>query len=319
MLDKKRPMKKTLLTLGALCVLAVGTLPAQITNVYLGALPNDGTGDTARTAFGKINNNFAAVESQIGALPTQWPGTSVTSAVANAILAGTATTALGGWPTQWSVGSLTGAGNIITHNTSEFDAAGAAAAAVQTFASTNVPAFAAAAAYAPNGAPVSFFNTNKYLMFDEGYNNDSQNFFINYGSATNFTSISTLPTIGTLNILRDPSYYYDGTNFYISMTLDFFSGQSTNIMLLQSANLVSWTTNVDSFPNFTSTLFGGTSVSIGRPQWVTNTAGGMALVWWITGLPTNQFYYATAINLSANQFNPATNIAIVNPPLNGTL
>jgi hypothetical protein len=60
-------MKKTL-TLYAVVI----CLPcfAQITNVNIGSYPNAGNGDTARTAFDKINNNFDYVESQILSLPT---------------------------------------------------------------------------------------------------------------------------------------------------------------------------------------------------------------------------------------------------------
>lgn len=43
---------------------------AQITNVNIGSYPNAGNGDTARTAFDKINNNFDYVESQLAAMPS---------------------------------------------------------------------------------------------------------------------------------------------------------------------------------------------------------------------------------------------------------
>lgn len=47
---------------------------AQITNVNTGSYANAGNGDTARTAFTKINNNFDYVESQIAdILPTNQP------------------------------------------------------------------------------------------------------------------------------------------------------------------------------------------------------------------------------------------------------
>jgi hypothetical protein len=60
-------MKKTLTLLAAFICLPC---MAQITNVNIGSYPNAGNGDTARTAFDKINNNFDYVESQILSLPS---------------------------------------------------------------------------------------------------------------------------------------------------------------------------------------------------------------------------------------------------------
>lgn len=47
-------MKLILLIIG----LATGICSAQFTNIFTGSAPNDGTGDTVRTAFGKANTNF---------------------------------------------------------------------------------------------------------------------------------------------------------------------------------------------------------------------------------------------------------------------
>lgn len=38
-----------------------------LTNINIGAAPNDGTGDPARTAFGYINTNNAAIETAVNA------------------------------------------------------------------------------------------------------------------------------------------------------------------------------------------------------------------------------------------------------------
>lgn len=42
---------------------------AAVINVVTGSSPNDHTGDTLQAAFNKVNNNFAFVEGQFGALP----------------------------------------------------------------------------------------------------------------------------------------------------------------------------------------------------------------------------------------------------------
>jgi hypothetical protein len=60
-------MKRTLLSLVAVTCFALAAR-SQITNVNVGAAPNDGTGDPARTAFGKLNSNDTWLSSQLSNL-----------------------------------------------------------------------------------------------------------------------------------------------------------------------------------------------------------------------------------------------------------
>lgn len=50
-----------------ICALfAFGAGAQTFTNIFIGTAPNDGTGDTLRTAFGKINTNFYTITNSIG-------------------------------------------------------------------------------------------------------------------------------------------------------------------------------------------------------------------------------------------------------------
>ena len=63
-------MRKLLLaTAAALCVFAIHFAVADVslTDVNIGSAPGDGTGDPARTAFTKINNNNADIEADLNA------------------------------------------------------------------------------------------------------------------------------------------------------------------------------------------------------------------------------------------------------------
>ena len=56
---------------------------AGLTNVSVGTVPNDGTGDTLRAAMIKVNTNFAYLEGEMLALPagrTNWAASDITNA-----------------------------------------------------------------------------------------------------------------------------------------------------------------------------------------------------------------------------------------------